>query len=86
MLFAIIVLPGAMKWRSSLSSLKSYGHANLFLEEQWQLVGVLEHLTGCFCSLIFFIFNINIHVAWKAILSLHPNQDAVRLTCGFCSP
>jgi hypothetical protein len=30
----------------SLSALTSYGHANLFLEEQWQLTGALEALNG----------------------------------------
>jgi hypothetical protein len=30
----------------SLSALTSYGHANLFLEEQWQLMGALEALNG----------------------------------------
>ena len=30
----------------SLSAITSYGHANLFLEEQWQLMGALEALNG----------------------------------------
>jgi hypothetical protein len=30
----------------SLSAMTSYGHANLFLEEQWQLMGALEPLNG----------------------------------------
>jgi hypothetical protein len=30
----------------SLSALTSYGHENLFLEEQWQLMGALEALNG----------------------------------------
>ena len=30
----------------SLSAWTSYGHANLFLEEQWQLMGALEALNG----------------------------------------
>jgi hypothetical protein len=30
----------------SLSALTSYGHANLFLKEQWQLMGALEALNG----------------------------------------
>jgi hypothetical protein len=30
----------------SLSAMTSYGHANLFLEEQWQLMGALEVLNG----------------------------------------
>ena len=30
----------------SLSAMTSYGHANLFLEEQWQLMGALEALNG----------------------------------------
>ena len=34
------------------------------------------------------IFHISIDscTAWNAILSLRFNQDAVPLTCGFCSP
>jgi hypothetical protein len=30
----------------SLSAMTSYGHANLFLKEQWQLMGALEALNG----------------------------------------
>jgi hypothetical protein len=30
----------------SLSAMTSYGHANLFLEQQWQLMGALEALNG----------------------------------------
>jgi hypothetical protein len=30
----------------SLSAMTSYGHANLFLETQWQLMGALEALNG----------------------------------------
>jgi hypothetical protein len=30
----------------SLSAITSYGHANLFLKEQWQLMGALEALNG----------------------------------------
>src|SRR5262249_15194711 len=30
----------------SLSSMTSYGHANLFLKERWQLMGALEALNG----------------------------------------
>jgi MFS superfamily sulfate permease-like transporter len=30
----------------SLSAMTSYGHANLFLESQWQLMGALEALNG----------------------------------------
>jgi len=30
----------------SLSAMTSYGHANLFLEAQWQLMGALEALNG----------------------------------------
>jgi hypothetical protein len=30
----------------SLGAMTSYGHANLFLEEQWQLMGALEALNG----------------------------------------
>jgi xanthine/uracil permease len=30
----------------SLNAITSYGHANLFLEEQWQLMGALEALNG----------------------------------------
>ncbi len=30
----------------SLSAMTSYGHANLFLETQWQLMGALESLNG----------------------------------------
>ena len=30
----------------SLSAITSYGHANLFLEEQWHLMGALEALNG----------------------------------------
>jgi hypothetical protein len=30
----------------SLSAMTSYGHANLFLKQQWQLMGALEALNG----------------------------------------
>jgi hypothetical protein len=30
----------------SLSAMTSYGHANLFLEQQWQVMGALEALKG----------------------------------------
>ncbi len=30
----------------SLSAMTSYGHANLFLETQWQMMGALESLNG----------------------------------------
>ena len=30
----------------SLSAMTSYGHANLCLEEKWQLMGALEALNG----------------------------------------
>ena len=30
----------------SLSAMTSYGHANLFLEAQWQLMGAMEALNG----------------------------------------
>jgi hypothetical protein len=30
----------------SLSAMTSYGHANLFLKERWQLMGALEALNG----------------------------------------
>jgi hypothetical protein len=30
----------------SLSAITSYGHANLFLKEHWQLMGALEALNG----------------------------------------
>ena len=30
----------------SLSAMTSYGHANLYLEEKWQLMGALEALNG----------------------------------------
>jgi hypothetical protein len=30
----------------SLSAMTSYGHANLFLKESWQLMGALEALNG----------------------------------------
>ena len=30
----------------SLSAMTNYGHATLFLEEQWQLMGALEALNG----------------------------------------
>ncbi len=30
----------------SLSAKKTYGHANLFLKDRWQLMGALEELNG----------------------------------------
>ena len=30
----------------SLNAITSYGHANLFLEDKWQLMGALEALNG----------------------------------------
>jgi hypothetical protein len=31
---------------NSLSALTSYGHANLYLDSQWQMMGALEALSG----------------------------------------
>ena len=31
----------------SLSAMTSYGHANIFLAEDWQLMGAIEALNGC---------------------------------------
>jgi len=30
----------------SLSAMTTYGHANLFLKDRWQLMGALEALNG----------------------------------------
>jgi hypothetical protein len=30
----------------SLSALTTYGHANIFLEDKWQMMGALEALNG----------------------------------------
>lgn len=34
----------------SLSAMTTFGHANLFLENRWQLMGALEALDGMCCS------------------------------------
>jgi hypothetical protein len=39
-------LPDTKSAMYSLSAITSYGHTNLFLEEQWQLMGALEALNG----------------------------------------
>src|ERR1700741_3803484 len=44
LLGALPTIKSAMLY--SLSAMTSYGHANLFLEEQWQLMGALEALNG----------------------------------------
>jgi hypothetical protein len=36
----------AQVWGARSQALEGYGHANLFLEEQWQLMGALEALNG----------------------------------------
>jgi len=48
---AAYVLVGALSDRRiamlySLSAMTSYGHANLFLQSRWQLMGALEALNG----------------------------------------
>jgi hypothetical protein len=48
--FAYIALNALPDWRSailySLSAMTSYGHANLYLDKHWQLMGALEALNG----------------------------------------
>jgi hypothetical protein len=48
--FAYVALEALPDWRSamlySLSAMTSYGHANLYLDEHWQMMGALEALNG----------------------------------------
>jgi hypothetical protein len=47
---AYVALDALPDWRSamlySLSAMTSYGHANLYLDKHWQLMGALEALNG----------------------------------------
>jgi hypothetical protein len=58
----------------SLSAMTSYGHANLFLQEHWQLMGALEALNGMllFGLTTAFLFSM-IQKVWPlgSIISLH---------------
>ena len=48
--FAYVALNALPDWRSatlySLSAMTSYGHAELYLDKHWQLMGALEALNG----------------------------------------
>lgn len=48
--FAYVALNALPDWRSamlySLSAVTSYGHAGLYLDEHWQMMGALESLNG----------------------------------------
>ena len=59
----------------SLSAITSYGHANLFLKDRWQLMGALEALNGMllFGLTTAFLFAI-IQRAWP-LGSREPHRD-----------
>ena len=53
----------------SMSAMTSYGHANIFLEARWQLMGALESLNGMmlFGLTTAFLFA----MMWPLIGTLH---------------
>jgi hypothetical protein len=54
----------------SLSAMTSYGHAELFLERQWQLMGAVEALTG---MLLFGLTTAFLFAIIQRVLSLRNN-------------
>lgn len=64
----------------SLIAMTSYGHANLFLEEQWQLMGALEALNGMllFGLTTAFLFAIIQKVWPQGTAGCTGNQDETR--------
>jgi hypothetical protein len=56
----------------SLSAITSYGHANLFLEPQWQLLGALEALNG---MLLFGLTTAFLFAVIQRVLSLSKGQN-----------
>ena len=54
----------------SLSAMTSYGHAELFLERQWQLMGALEALNG---MLLFGLTTAFLFAIIQRVLSLRNN-------------
>ena len=57
----------------SLSAMTSYGHANLFLEEQWQLMGALEALNGML------LFGLTTAFLFAMIQKVWPREDGTAM-------
>jgi hypothetical protein len=56
----------------SLGAMTSYGHANLFLEQQWQMMGVLEALNGVL------LFGLTTAVLFAMIQEISPIRHGQR--------
>jgi hypothetical protein len=57
----------------SLSAMTSYGHANVFLAEHWQLMGALEALNGMMLFGLTTAFLVSVLQSnWPAQLRTHP--------------
>ena len=73
---AYLLLDALPNFRSamlySLSAITSYGHANLFLEPQWQLMGALEALNG---MLLFGLTTAFLFAVIERVLSLIKGQN-----------
>ena len=73
---AYLLLDALPNFRSamlySLSAITSYGHANLFLEPQWQLMGALEALNG---MLLFGLTTAFLFAVIQRVLSLIKGQN-----------
>jgi hypothetical protein len=54
----------------SLSAMTSYGHANLFLEPRWQMMGALEALNG------WILFGLTTAFLFSVIQKAWPHADA----------
>jgi hypothetical protein len=55
----------------SLSAMTSYGHANLFLKEHWQLMGALEALNG---TLLFGLTTAFLFAMIREVWDIEKNQ------------
>ena len=57
----------------SLSAMTSYGHANVYLAEHWQLMGALEALNGVMLFGLTTAFLVSLLQSnWPAQLRTHP--------------
>ena len=59
----------------SLSAIISFGHANLFLESQWQLMGALEALNG---MLVFGLTTAFLFAIIQQVRSLRSSEQGER--------
>ena len=63
----------------SLSAMSSYGHANLYLRDQWQLMGAFEALNG---MLLFGLTTASLFAMIREVWDMERRENAIRhLNC-----